>query len=182
MLVFPIAVFLGFAMLMNHISGRDELAALQKPGASSDTKPLNSRWDGYSVVDVAAYWGGLAKLEGALSGKKPLEIERRFLELDLIFPLAYGGALMISLLWAWGNLGKPFTVHWLLFPVVLTMLADWVENLTQLHQLSLFQAEQPLQKLWIQLASVATVIKLHVFVLTGIFLITLMLWICKRNT
>jgi hypothetical protein len=117
------------------------------------------------AIAVSRHWAVLK--ETAL-----LRAEQRFLELDLIFPFFYGAALATSLLIAWAALDRPFSPARLIAPVAITVLADWTENLVQLRQLSRYidGGEAALQSGWIQLASVATVIKLVFFVGSSLFL------------
>ena len=77
-----------------------------------------------------------------------------------MFPFAYGGALAAGLLIAWAGLGRGFSPVWVIGLLVLGMLADWTENLVQLHQLARFEQNRDLQPLWIAIASVATRVKL----------------------
>lgn len=90
------------------------------------------------------------------------EAETRFLLLDLVFPLFYGGALAASLWWVWMTLGRPFHAGWIVAPLVIIVMADWTENLIQLAQLRHYVSsnESRIQDLWIQVSSCATIIKL----------------------
>jgi hypothetical protein len=140
----PLAVFMGGGWILQQMSGRESL-----PGQ----KPLNQHI-GYKIEDVRQYWGAL---DGV--GR---EAERRSLELDLIFPFLYMGALATSLLIAWAMLGRFINPAWILGLAALTMLADWTENLVQLAQLRRYAREgaDALQGGWIGIASAATTMKL----------------------
>jgi len=122
-LIFPVAVFLAVAKLQSSHSGRD--AALAAANLSSrDT--LNMRWH-YDTADVDRFWGRL--------GSSGRVAEQRFLEEDLIFPTFYGGALALSLYWML-SMARLSWKRWLvLLPVVIGVVGDWTENLTQLDQL-----------------------------------------------
>jgi len=69
------------------------------------------------------------------------------------------------LLCAWAALDRPFQPAWLLAPVLIGAVADWIENLIQLSQLRIFTASPKagLQPGWIQIASVATSLKVALF-------------------
>ena len=72
-------------------------------------------------------------------------------------------------------LGKTFSPVWLIGPAALTMIADWTENLVQLNQLRLYieSGKDGLEPRWIQIASVATIVKLFFF--SGMFLLLIYL-------
>jgi hypothetical protein len=149
---------------MTRASGRHTVA---------DEKPLNQRWRGYDVDAVASYW---AKLHDA--GRRA---EQRFLELDLVFPTWYGGALAVSLATASSPLGVPIPVGLLLAPVAVTVLADWTENLVQLDQLRRYiespdtkAADDALQPDRIRVASVATIVKLVCFTIASLEMLVIL--------
>lgn len=127
------------------------------PGESKKAQYLNTRLCGYSVADVDRQWGGDGK-----GTQGELDAERRFLRYDLAFPLFYGGALLVALLLAWNMAAQPFARAWLMAPVVVGMVADWVENLVHLNQLGLYRkhGSGSLDAGWIQVASCATSLKL----------------------
>ena len=131
--------------------------------------PLNLRIEGYDQTSAKAYWDWLGP-EGRLS-------EQRFLEADLAFPFAYGGGLLAGLLILWLGLGRPFHPVGLLAPVAITILADWIENLVQWHQLRRFLAGETLQPNLIQIASLATSIKILFFSLSVILFLALCGWL-----
>lgn len=166
LLALPAAVFLGGALLMSEISGRS-------PSQAPNHTPLNQRL-GYDVKTVADYWAALEE-----PGR---HAERRFLELDLIFPFLYGAAYVCSYLVAWASLGRPFNPLWVITPVVVTLLADWTENLVQLDQIKKYQAlgSRALEPHWIQVASVATVLKLTAFCGMTVLLLWLVAWVILR--
>lgn len=145
-LALPIVVFLAGAIVMQTLSGR----------TLGDREPLNQRVRGYDAAAVKRHWE-------ILKNDEVLEAEQCFLELDLAFPLLYGGALAASLLIAWKALGLPFGRAWLIAPVAITILSDWTENLIQLGQLRRFIDGKALQASLIQIASVATILKLLFF-------------------
>ena len=164
MLALPAAVFFGGVAIMKKVTDYQQV----KNRASSapnpcDRKPLDQRL-GYDAGAVARYWGAL---DGARAA------EQHFLEVDLVFPFLYGGALAASLLLAWSMLGRPFSPAWIMAPVAITVLADWTENLVQLAQLRRYCSAQPLQAGWIRVASAATSLKLSFFGASSLFLLTL---------
>lgn len=158
-LVLPLLVFLAGASAMQKLSGRQ---------ARSDAgKPLNQRW-GYSVAEMDSCWSNL--------GDAGLRAERRFLELDLIFPFAYGGALLAASLLIWSCLGRPISAVWLVAVVALTLGADWTENLVQLRELERFvtNGASALEPGWIATASAATITKLLAFGASVLALLTML--------
>ena len=124
----------------------------------------------YTPDDVTTYWRSLGH-EGQL-------VERRFLEVDLLFPFLYGAGLLGGLLIAWISLGRIFNPAWLVMPVAITMIADWTENLIQWRQLQRFLTDNPVDVPSIQMASAATSTKLAFFVIS--FLLILVLFAYKR--
>jgi hypothetical protein len=164
MVALPTAVFFGGVAIMEKVSRHKVVEQLVNSAPDPcDRKPLDQRF-GYGAAAVGRYW---KLVDGALAA------ERRFLEVDLIFPFFYGGALAASLLLAWSTLGRPFSPAWLLSPVAVTMLADWTENLVQLAQLKRYEAGggPKLQPGWIRLASVATSLKLLFFGASSLLLV-----------
>lgn len=59
-------------------------------------------------------------------------------------------------------LGQPFHPAWIVAPLMVITIADWLEHLIQLAQLRHYVSsnEQYVQGLWIQLSGCATIIKL----------------------
>jgi hypothetical protein len=176
MLALPAAVFFGGVAIMKKVTDYQQV----KNRASSapnpcDRKPLDQRL-GYDAGAVDRYWGAL---DGARTA------EQHFLEVDLLFPFLYGGALAASLLLAWSMLGRPFSPAWIMAPVAITMLADWTENLVQLAQLRRYSTggAHALQAGWIRVASAATSLKLTFFSASSLFLLTLVviLLVCSAR-
>jgi hypothetical protein len=150
----PLVVFFGGTMLMTRLSGRATVdAQLESLPDKSDRTKLNTRLH-YDREKVARHWGAL-KPDG-------LAAETRFLEMDLVFPLAYGGAYLAGLLLGWAALGRSFNPTWLVLVVAVTLLADWTENLTLLGQIEAFArgGATTLNAGRIALASAATLVKL----------------------
>lgn len=79
-----------------------------------------------------------------------------------LFPFLYGCALTATLWWIWMALGQPFHPAWIVAPLMVITIADWLEHLIQLAQLRHYVSsnEQYVQGLWIQLSGCATIIKL----------------------
>ena len=128
MIALPTVVFLGGARLMTYLSGRAIVTSqLESLPVKADRTPLNSRFRGYDLKAVARHWSAL--------NPDALAAETRFLEMDLVFPLLYGGALLVALLLGWAALGRSFNPALLVLAVAVTVLADWTENLTLLGQL-----------------------------------------------
>ncbi|HYN22425.1 MAG TPA: hypothetical protein VE078_15800 [Thermoanaerobaculia bacterium] len=163
MLALPAVVFSGGAWIMDKMSGRTDVPQ----------PPINRRFH-YDTHDVQQYWKAF----------KDVGTEKRFLELDLVFPFLYCGALAASLLMAWASLGRTFNPAWILAPLVITLLADWTENLTQLKQLQRFLDGLALQENWIRIASTATALKLSFFYASWLllfFLVGRVLWRAFRG-
>jgi hypothetical protein len=124
-LLLPTLVFVGGGMLMTGISGREI-----PPGL----KPLNSRLD-YTAQDVQFYFMQL--VSGARPVTEGMERERLFLQIDLLFPVFYGAAFVVCLFAGLRALGRPALLKWMVLPVIVGVLADWLENLTMLKLLDL---------------------------------------------
>lgn len=93
------------------------------------------------------------------------------------FPFFYGAALATSLLILWALLGRSFNPGWVLAPVVITLLADWTENLVLLVQLRRYaeSGARGLNAGWIQVASVATILKLVFFVASSLLIVAIII-------
>lgn len=150
----PIAVLPCGDVVQSAASGRAAVIHQLTDGKHKGPKPLNQRWFGYGVVAAKEYWSWLKPAGRQAEGK--------CLTLDLFFPLIYGGALAVSLGWTWMTLGRPFHPAWIIAPLVMITIADWMESLIQLAQLRHYVSsnEQYIQNLWIQLSHCATIIKL----------------------
>ena len=166
----PIVIFLGGVLIMIVVSGHNYVTKQLRERATPDNrKPLNMRFRGYNTAAVDRHWGVL--------DARALRIEQHFLQLDLLFPLFYGTALAIALLRTSEVSGRSLSPIWLIAPVAVTMLADWIENLVQLAQLRRYtlSGATGLEDRWIQVASLATIVKLVFFTLTVVLLIWLAL-------
>jgi hypothetical protein len=161
--LFPVVVFLGGARLMLIVAGAARARAAARYG-----KPLNQRF-GYTRDAVVELWGRLSSDD--------LAVERRLLQVDLLFPFAYGGALAVSLLTLWATLGRRFNPAWILLPVVLGVVADWTENLVQLQQLQRFTRHGPasVEGSRVAVASAATMVKLASLLVAAAVLVVLTL-------
>jgi hypothetical protein len=168
-LAVPVVVFVVAGLAMMRMTERDQFPQRRDPV----TVPLNFRLAGYDVEGARAYWTWL--------GPQGREAERRFLEADLVFPFFYGGALLFSLLYLWAGLGRPFDATWLVAPVAITVIADWIENLVHLRQLGHFVRNEVVQPGAMQLATLATSTKLVMFwVATGL-VVALCGWLLVRR-
>ena len=160
----PTFVFIGGNWLMTEISGREPPA---------EQTPLGFRF-GYDADDARNHWKAF--------GDTALRAEQRFLELDLVYPFLYGGALAFSLFIAWTSLGRPFNSLWLVAPSLIMVFADWTENVAQLHEMKRFinNPATTLNPDWIRIASVATTLKLAFVAGVSLFLISLVVvMICR---
>jgi hypothetical protein len=172
----PFAAYVSAGLIMIFISGHNYVKGQLKERAAPDQRtPLYMRWGGYAVTDVAQHWGVL--------DPRALESERRFLQLDLLFPLFYGGAFVVALLRVWADAGNAFSTILLIAPAVITVLADWTENLIQLAQLRLYveNGKDGLQAGWIKIASAVTITKLYFFAGTFVVLIALAIYKVVRR-
>jgi hypothetical protein len=153
-IVLPTVVSVGGGAIMTRLSGRaivtSQLAKLPK----ADRTPLNSRWLGYDKPAVERHWGVL--------DRAALAAETRFLEIDLFFPIVYGGAFLVALLIAWASLGREFNPAWIVAVVAVTIASDWTENLTLLPQIRAFATSgaASLDAGRIGIAAAATMLKL----------------------
>jgi hypothetical protein len=160
----PMAVFALAAALMMHMTGRDQFPQSSMP----ESAPLNLRLNGYNTAAASTYWQWLGT-DGRLA-------ERRFLEADMIFPFVYGGAMLVSILLAWTALGRPFDPTLLIAPVVVTVIADWIENLVHWRQLRNFLQSEPIQTMWIQIGSIATSTKLVFLWMSFLLIVGFGIW------
>jgi hypothetical protein len=163
----PAVVFVAGARLMTVWTGREQVTArLERHAAVDERKPLNQRL-GYDVAAVARHWGAL--------DAESLERERRFLSLDLFFPLFYGAALAVSLLLGARLAFPAMNPAWLLAPVTIVVVSDWIENLVQLGQLRRFVegGAAALQASSIAIASMATIVKLTSFTAASLLCVAL---------
>jgi hypothetical protein len=164
----PAVAYFGAGLVMIAVSGHTYVTELLAERAAPEQRiQLNMRLRGYDRTDVAQLWG--------VFDRRALDRERRFLQLDLLFPLFYGGAFLAALLRVWKDLGKPFSHAWLIAPVAITVVADWTENMIHLGQLRSYleKGTEGLQAGWIQIASGATTAKILFFVGTLVLLIYL---------
>ena len=162
-LAFPVVVFLGLGRLQSWHSGRD--AALRAAGLSQrDT--LNMRWH-YDANDIDRFWNALQE-----SGRTA---ERKFLQEDLIFPLFYGGSLAFSLLWLRPRTRLSWKPWLVVLPVVVGVVGDWTENLTQLSLLRGYIPQRPgsLNLTAVALSTFATDVKLGGITVATILLLVL---------
>ncbi|HET7234761.1 MAG TPA: hypothetical protein VFJ16_32405 [Longimicrobium sp.] len=167
LLASTVAVSLAGGALLLRLSGRDQVQPeLKKRVAAgslpdADATPLHRRWGGYDAAAFVRYWKALDFQVTPASARTGRDVERRFLEMDLVFPFVYGGALAAALLLAWAANGRPFHPVWVMLPVIALVAADWTENLALLGQIRRFAAggEPALQGGWIHVASAATMLK-----------------------
>ena len=170
-ILLPALVFVSGVVIMRIVSGHDYVnRRLRERAAPEDRRGLNMRTRGYDVPAVNRHWGAL--------DEKALDRERRFLQVDLAFPIFYGAAFADALLRAGASVGTSFPPVWFLAPVAVTVIADWTENLIHLAQLRLFRqsGSAGLQSDWIRVASSATIVKLLFF--WGTLLLLILLAIC----
>jgi hypothetical protein len=173
MLVIPAGVAIGGAALLTRLSGRAAVTAQLATLPEGDRTPLNSRWR-YDGPAVARHWAAL--------DRTGLAAETRFLEMDLVYPFAYGGAFLAALLIGWAMLGRPFNPAWLVVPVAATVVADWVENLTILPQIRAFTAggAAALDAGRIAVASAATAVKLAGIIALVVLTIGALILVVRR--
>jgi hypothetical protein len=159
----PIVFFLIGKSFVEKFSNQKHI---QEVLGNKHLKPLYVRSGGYNTDEVKLYWKALYP--------SAIEDEKRFLYLDLLFPLFYGSPLITSILFAWIRLNRPLSLIWFILPVIITMLSDWNENFIQLQQIKRFHSLEELENLeieWIWVASTATRFKLYFFVISYLLLI-----------
>lgn len=144
----PNVVFFAVAKIMSLVTGRQAALANSRP---PNPKPLNMRLS-YDAAAMDAFFKAL--------GPSGLAAEQRFLRVDLLFPVIYGGTLATSLSWLSGRAG-----YWPAVPigaVVIGGVADWIENLVQLALLRRYVqiGQAGLRPLFVRIASGATLVKL----------------------
>ena len=171
LLALPLVVFLGVGYLMQRLSDPSKLGKQVK----KDYTGLGLRCTGYNLEQAKTYWSELKKA-GAL------DAEQRMLEMDLVFPFIYGAAFAGALLCAWAALGRTFHPVLILTPLFVEVVADWIENLIQLKQIKLFAANAAsVQEGWIQIASLATILKYWLFIVSYILVIGMVGWMLYKT-
>ncbi len=165
--LFPIFAFLVAGYAIELVTNRS-IAIKNLPDGMPKT--LNMRPLGYDKTTFTNFYKALNE-----DGRK---VEQLFLELDLIFPFLYGGALAASLLLVWIMLEKPFSPAWFLVPVAIILIADWTENLIHLGQIGKFinAGTTGLSSFWIGIASFATVLKIWTIIASY----SQLAWLCGR--
>lgn len=139
-----------------------------------DRTPLNLRLTGYDSHAVERHWA-------ALNTETSQTSERHFLQADLVLSVFYSAAFFVSLLLAWSLINKQFPLTWLILPLAITLLVDWIENIIHLWQLERFAHTGELQNQWIKIASIATSAKFLFFIFTYLLLLTLVLFFVRRS-
>lgn len=168
LLALPTAVIVYGGRMMSSIVGRNEVTRqLSQNAAKSDQMPPFRRAFGYNAAQLKCHWDAL--------DNSALEIEQRFLKLDLAFPFLYGAALTGALVVAWAALGHQTKPVWPILTVLIAIVADWVENIVGLSQLSQYMhdRESGLQAGWVAVASIATSVKWVFLVLSLLRLVFL---------
>lgn len=161
----PLAWFVGGALLMMRWTGRDRFPQRRR---FPQSQPPNLRWRGYDATALVEYWDWL--------GADGRAAERRFLLADMLFPAWYAAALLASLLASHQRLGPGMAVGWLVAPVAVAVVADWVENLLHLRLLGAHERGQRPGARWTRLASAATRAKLAAFWVATVAMVVLAGW------
>ena len=156
----PAIAFAAGIILMNRMAGPLKVRE----------KPLNERF-GYSVQDVRNFWASLDKAN-------TLSVQERLLKYDLLFPILYGGALIISLLLARSELGLHSRWNLVVIVVGIAMVADWTENYFLLQLLQSYVNNSIIMPdlMVVAIASIATRLKFLGLLGSGG---TLLVYICK---
>jgi hypothetical protein len=174
LLSLPLVVFVLGGELMLRLSDPGQLR--DKVQKEKNLDGLGLRLQGYKFEVIEKYWDALKAEPGAL------DAERRMLEIDLVFPLVYGAGFAAALMLAWAALGRPFHPVWILTPLFVEVVADWIENLIQLGQVRLFAgSDGVLQPGWIQVASIATSVKVALFCVSYLLVLGLVVLMIYRN-
>lgn len=166
MLAAPVALFLAGGSWMMRATGR---ARFRQRRREPSSKPLNFRIRGYDTQAASAYWQWL-DTEGRAA-------ELRFLKADMVFPLWYSGSMLASMYVGWLSLGRPFPLVICALPMLITVAADWIENVIHIGQLARFNRGQPLHSGQMRLASLATSTKLVFFWISTLLIIALAGWV-----
>jgi hypothetical protein len=169
MIAIPAIVFLAGSGLMGKLSERKSTKAELK---DAGLETLSMRRQGYDTTYVDSVFTVLAEKDRN-EGSRFVANERRFLVMDLAFPFFYGGAFLAALLIGWSALGKPFDPVWLVLPIAVMVAADLVETLLQLGQLRSFTESGTLDAGWIRVASIATIVKIWLFIATAFAIVGL---------
>ncbi len=170
--LFAAAVFFIGATLMSAAAGHGQIASALK-GSDKDKPlaPLNTRLTGYTVTDVQEVWDRIRTVDGEFKA------ERLYLKMDLVFPLFYGIVLAgcMALVQRATSCNCPWIA--LYAPIGVIILADWVENTTQLRLIGKYaDPAYTLDASMVQLASCATMLKLAAFGLSVVLIIALPLF------
>lgn len=153
---FPVEVGLHGNQIQPHPSAVASAMTQPVPGEQRGAELLNLHRLGSGMEAAKRFWSWL---NGA--GRQTAE---KFLTMDLLFSLVYGGALAGSLWWVWVKVGHPFHPAWIVAPLAMILTADWTEHLIQLAQLRHYvpSNEGRIHNFWIQMSSCATMIKLWI--------------------
>ena len=106
---FPAVLVLGDGRALFVVCGRAAAINQLPREKDEEPKPLSRSWFGYRTTAAKEYWDWVTFV-----GR---QAEEKFLILDLLFPLVYGGALAASLWWVWETLESPFHPAWIAAPV-----------------------------------------------------------------
>lgn len=172
LIMFPGILFLSFVRVMNSLSMHyvvTDLLALKLPGKNQLNRMF---WLSYDLDYVARLWGVIATKENAVKS------EKKILLFDLVFPLVYATGFLLPLLYFRQRVNLPTSFENLLLPLVIVVLADWLENTLHIHQFSRFsqRGKASLSPLLIAISSVATRVKITFFVINCLILFALILY------
>ena len=153
----PALVFVGGVTLMSLLTHNANVQQI------TNLKPLNKRAAGYSSSDVIHFWNAINE-----SKELNLRNERKLLKIDLVFPVLYTSAFFIALWLLWGLSGQPFAITYVVILLAGILLADWMENCLQLHQINAYigsidasrSVELVINNNLLAVASIATRVKL----------------------
>src|SRR5262245_53322792 len=92
----PVLVYVACVLIMWVVSDQNYATKQWQDNADPPNRmPLYARIQGYDADAVARHWAALN------DDQRALRSQRLFLQLDLFFPLFYGGALAIPLWGVW---------------------------------------------------------------------------------
>lgn len=151
---FPLEVLLGSKQIQPYPKGVTSTLTQPPPEEKKAAKWLNLLRLGSGGGAGKRFWSWLNDA-GRQAGEK-------FLTMDLLFAVTYGGALAASLWWVWVTVGHPFHPAWIVAPLAMMLIAEWTEYLIQLAQLRQYVAsdESRIQHVWIQISSCETTLRL----------------------
>ena len=171
----PSVVLVCEGTLMMEVSGMNPFLRQYE---SEIPRSLAQRRLGYSEAEAREYWTALERRPGGLMAQK------RFLQIDLLFALLLAAAIAFSTISGWAELGRPWNLFVFLVPVLLYLLADWLETSLHLRAVSMMVeagSNVPIDDGTIRLSSYATIAKWWSVIPAALLLIGITIAIFVRH-